>query len=240
MDPFVVKLHDIMAKKVLSSECAVYRNNTCPLVLVTGILVQDMLPLLEPQGEGSNVSQAGSQAGAHLPSGEGGSFTQAGSQASQASQAVTSQPGTHLPLGEGSNSAASQASQAGALLPIEEGSRQAGTLLPPGEGSSSVPSHASRVGPHPHPARENSSQAGNNPPTSQSGSQVNRSSRQNSRHTARQRALQASQGISTSSQAGSTGTWKVNTIPNPPICSHKGLPQKSPTLSGSLTFPANL
>ena len=179
-----------------------------------------------PPGEGSNVSQAGSQAGAHLPSGEGGSFSWAGSQASQASKAVTSWPGAHLPSGEGNNSVASQASQSGALLP-------------PGEGSSSAPSPASEAGPHP-PARENSSQAGNNPPTSQLGSQVNRSSRQDPRCSARQRALQASLGISTSSQAGSAGTQVVNPTPNPPNRLLQGSSQKTLTLSGSLTFPANL
>ena len=53
---------------------------------------------------GHSVSQAGRQAGTHLPSGEGGSSSQAGSQASQF-QAVTSQLGR----------------QAGALLPSWEG-----------------------------------------------------------------------------------------------------------------------
>ena len=50
------------------------------------------------------ASQAGRQAGAHLPLGEGGSLSQAGSQASQA--------GAHLLPGEGSNLMA-QATQAG-------------------------------------------------------------------------------------------------------------------------------
>ena len=128
----------------------------------------------------------------------------------------------------------------GALLPPKEGSRQAGALLPPGEGSSLVPSPASQTGLTFPLLGENSSQAGNNPLTSEAGSQVTRSSRKNPRCSARQRALQASQGISTASQAGSSGTWDANLTPNPPIGSLKGLPQKTPTLSGSLTFPANL
>ena len=60
------------------------------------------------------------------------------------------------------------------------------------------------------------SQAGNNPPTSQVGSQLTRSGRQNPRHSARQRALQASQGNSTASQVDSAGTWDVNPTPNLP------------------------
>ena len=127
----------------------------------------------------AQVTQSGRQAGAHIPSGEGGSLSQAGSQASQSSQAVTSEPGTHLPSGEGSNSMAPQASQAGALLPPEEGSRQAGTLLLPGEGSSSVASPASQSGTHLPPAGDNSSQAG------QVGTQVTRSGRQTPQCSAR-------------------------------------------------------
>ena len=47
-------------------------------------------------------------------------------------------------------------------------------------------------------------------------SEVTRLGRQNPRHSARQRALQASQGSSTASQADSTGTWDVNLTPNLP------------------------
>ena len=65
-------------------------------------------------------------------------------------------------------------------------------------------------------AGENPSQAGNNLPSSQQGSQVTRSGRQNPRHSARQRALQASQGNSTASQAVSTGSQESNLTPNPP------------------------
>ena len=63
---------------------------------------------------------------------------------------------------------------------------------------------------------KNSSQAGINLPTSQAGSQVTRSGRQNPRHSARLRVLQASQGNSTGSQADSTGTQDGNLTPNPP------------------------
>ena len=74
---------------------------------------------LLPPREGSNLAaqatQSDSQAGAHLPLGEGSNLSQAGS------QAITSQAGTHLPSGEGSN--LSQAgSQAGTLLPLGKGS----------------------------------------------------------------------------------------------------------------------
>ena len=234
-----------------------------------------------PLGEGSNLSQAGSQAsqasqvvtsqpGTLLPPGEGSNSLQAGS---QASQAVSSQPGTHLPSGEGSYLAA----QAGTHLPLREGSSssqagsqvsQAGTQLPPGEGSSLVasqagrqasqasqvegrpettPSHreegslvastASQAGTHLPPAGENPSQAGI---TNQAGNQVTRSGRQHCRHSARQRALQASQGNSTASQADRACTWDSNLTPNPPNRPPKGLSQRTPTLSGSLTYPANL
>ena len=84
------------------------------------------------------------------------------------------------------------------------------------------------------------SQAGNNLPSSQAGSLVTRSGRQNPRHSARQRALQASQGNSTASQADSTGIWDGNLHLTPLIGSLKGLPMKTPTLSGSLTYPTNL
>ena len=84
----------------------------------------------------------------------------------------------------------------------------------PKEGGSLVPSPASQAGTHLPPAGENSSQVGNNFPTSQAGSQVTRSGRQHPRHSARQRALQASQGNSTASQADSTGTQDGNPTPN--------------------------
>ena len=154
------------------------------------------------------------------------------------SQAVTSQAGTHLPPREGSNLVATQATQsgrqAGANLPPSEGSSlaasqagsqasqavtsQAGTHLPPGEGSNIVATQA----------------------TSQAGSQGTRSGRQHPRHSARQMALQASQGNSTASQADSTGSWESNLTPDPQIGFLQGLPQKNPTQSGSLTYPANL
>ena len=105
-------------------------------------------------------------------------------------------PGRHSPSHQGSR-------QAGAPLPLGKEAAQH-LLQPPGQ-TLTLP-----------PTGDISSQAGNNPPTSQSGCQVNRSSRQNPRHSARQRALQASQGISTSSQTGSAGTWEVNPTPNHP------------------------
>ena len=165
-----------------------------------------------PPGEGSNLAaqstQSVRQAGAHLPPGEGSSL--AASQAgSQASQAVTSQAGAILPPGEGSNLAAQATQsgrQAGAHLPPREGSSlaagsqasqasQAGAILPPGEGSNSA---VTPVVP----------QVGNNLPTSQAVSQ-------GTRHSARQRTLQASQGNSTTSQTDSAGFWESNLTPIP-------------------------
>ena len=123
------------------------------------------------------------------------------------------QASTLLPLGEGCilSQAGSQALQAVTSQP--------GTLLPPGEGSNlvaQVTQSGRHAGAHLPPAGENSSLAGNNLPTSQAGSQVTRSGRQNPRHSARQRALQASQGNSTASQADSTGTWDGNPHLTPP------------------------
>ena len=159
-----------------------------------------------PPGERSNLV-----AGAHLPPGEGSSLSQAGS---QASQAVTSQPGAHLPSGEGSSLVASQAGRQ-----ASQASQVAGRLVTassPKEGGSLAAPPASQAGAHLPPAWENSSQAGNNLPASQAGSQVTRSGRQHPRHSARQKALQASQGNSSASQADSAGTWDGNTTPNPP------------------------
>ena len=243
--------------------------------------------------EGSNLSQAGSQASALLPTGEGSNLYQAGRcslsswgrklfisgrhspslrgseqlisgrqalsfplgneavylrQAGR--QVVTSQADALLPLGEGSSSAASYTgSQAGTHLPPGEGSNlsQAGRQASqasqaagrpvsspsPEEGDITVASSASQAGAHP-PAWENSSQAG------QSGRQGTSSGRQLPRHSARQRALQASQGNSTASQADSVDTEEGILTPNPPVGFPKGLPEKTPTLSGSLTYPANV
>ena len=77
------------------------------------------------------------------------------------------------------------------------------------------------------------SQTGNSSQAGQSGNQGNRSGRQ--------RALWASQGNSTASQIDSD--WlprEVTQQLTPLIDSLKSLPQKTLTLSGSLTFPANL
>ena len=98
-------------------------------------------------------------------------------------------------------SQASQASQA-AGTPV--------TPLSPKEGGSPVATPASQVGATLPPAGENSSQAG------QSGSQGTRSGRLHPRHPARQRALQASQGNNTASQADSAGTWDSIPTPHPP------------------------
>ena len=78
---------------------------------------------------------------------------------------------------EGGSLVASLASQAGALLPLWEGSTPAITqAVPssPGDGTSSQA--GSKVTAH-TPAGESSFQAGNSLPTSQAGSQVIRASR---------------------------------------------------------------
>ena len=100
------------------------------------------------------------------------------------------------------------ASQAGSQASQAEG--RLVTSPSPKEGGSSAASPASKAGTHLPPAGENSSHTG------QSGSQGTRSGRQHPRHTARQRALQASQGNSTTSQADSTGTQDGNPTPHPP------------------------
>ena len=159
-----------------------------------------------------------SQAGTHLPPGEGSNLV--GSQATQAGRQAAS-----LPPREGSSLAASPACKAGGHLPSGEGSNSAITqAVPPfpGDGTSSqAGSEATTY----TPAGESPSQAGNNLPSSQAGSQVTRSGRQNPRHSARQRALQASQGKgnSTASQADSTGSQESNITPYP----HNRLPQGS-------------
>ena len=61
------------------------------------------------------------------------------------------------------------------------------------------------------PAGESPSQAGNNLPSGQ----VDRSCRQNPRNSAKQRALQASHGNGTASQADSAGSWEGNPTSNP-------------------------
>ena len=104
------------------------------------------------------------------------------------------------------------------LLPSGEGSNLAATTqaVPPIPGDSASSQAGSKATIN-TPAGESPSQAGNNLPSSQAGSQVTtRSGRQNPRHSARQRAFQASQGNSTASQADSTGSWEGNPTPNPP------------------------
>ena len=165
------------------------------------------------------------QAGTHLPLGEGSSLCQAGSQASQASQTVTSQPGAHLPRREGS-SLASQASQAG--RPVTSPSLEEGGL---------VASSASQAGAHLPSAGESSSQAGNNPPQVRQavkvlgqggkfpGAQLGKGLPRRTALLPRQTVLVPRKTISL-----------LTPLPGSP----KGLPWKTLTLSGSLTYPANL
>ena len=129
-----------------------------------------------------------------------------------------SQPGrpvTSLSPKEGASLAALPVSQAGAHLPSQEGSNSAITqVVPPFPGDGASSQADSKATTH-IPPGESSSQADNNLPTSQAGSQVTRSGRQNPRHSARKRALQASQGKSTASQTDSTGSEESNLTPNP-------------------------
>ena len=211
-------------------------------------------PLPPPQeGEGLNPPQSlvlSSQAIAHLPSQEGSN-----------SQAIA-----HLPSQEGSNSLPATAllppsegssfTLAIAHLPSQEGSNAllATALLPPGEGSSLTPAIA-----HPPSEGSNSPVAGNpsqaiailppsegsnsttalppsregdNPPKTGQSNNQNRSGRQGLRCSNRHRAIQAS-------QKNSTVSREDNTTTTPSIRPPKDLPMKIPTLSGSLTSPAN-
>ena len=119
-----------------------------------------------------------------------------------------SQAGTDLPSGEGSNSAISQA-----VLPFPDDSTSS-------KAGSEATTHTC--------AGESPSQAGNNLPSSQTGSKVTRSGRENPRHSVRQRALQASQGNSTASQADSAGSWESNPNLILQIGFPKGLPPEDP------------
>ena len=188
---------------------------------------------VSPIPSDSTSSQAGSKATTTTPAGENPS--QAGN------NLPSSQAGALLPSRERSSIAASQATQAGrqevALLPLGEGSNLATTqaVFPiPGDSASSQAGSSKAT--TNTPAGEGPSQAGNNLPTSQAG----RPGRHNPRHSARQRVLQASQGNSTASKADSAGSWEGNPTPNTLIGFPKGLPQKTLTQSGLLTYPANL
>ena len=155
----------------------------------------------------STSSHAGSEATTNTPVGE--SPSQVGN------NLPSSQVGAPLPSGEGSNLVASQATQAGRQLPSLPSVE--GSNLPTTQAVSPIPgdstsSHAGNEATTNTPVGESPSQAGNNLPASQAG----RSGRHNPKCSARQRALQASQGNSTASQADSTGSWEVNPTPNPP------------------------
>ena len=134
---------------------------------ITGVSIQ------LNSSQGLVTSQAGRQASAQLPLGEGGSLS------SQAGR----QSGANLPFGEGS-SLASQAgrqaaTQAVSHLPRDSTSSQAGSTVTPNT-----------------PAREGPSQAGNNPPSNQAGSQVaTPSGKQSTRCSARHRAPRLPRGI---------------------------------------------
>ena len=85
-----------------------------------------------------------------------------------------SQAGAHLPSGEGSNLAASQATQAGSSSPSLRGRKQ---LSDNNSGSPPIPcdSASFQAGSEATtntPAEESPSQAGNNLPSSQAGSQL--------------------------------------------------------------------
>ena len=110
--------------------------------------------------------------------------------------------------------------QEGSNSPIAGSPSQAIAILPPSEGSNSTTALP--------PSRE-----GDSPPpqTGQSNNQ-NRSGRQGLRHSYRHRATQAS-------QENSTFSWEDNTTTTPCTRPPKDLPMKIPTLSGSLTSPAN-
>ena len=131
----------------------------------------------------------------------------------------------HLPSGEGSNSL-----PAAAHLPSGEGSNssQAIAHLPSGEGSNS--SQATALLPS---SEGNSISQSTNPPQAGQISNPTRAVRQGHRCPTRHRAPQ-------SFQENSTISWEDNSTSTPPSRSPQALPMKNLTLSGSLTFPANL
>ena len=193
---------------------------------------------LPPPGEGEGLSSpqaslvSSSQAISDLPS-------QEGSNSSQAIVHLPSQAIAHLPSGEVSNSP-----PATALLPTSKGSRStpATACLPPREGSNSPLAGSSSQAIAHLPSGEGSNstpavallppgEGGSSPQAGQSNNQ-NRSFRQGLRHSKRHRATQASQENNTVSQEDNTTTSQ----PTRPL---RGLLNKIPTLSGSLTFPTN-
>ena len=200
---------------------------------------------LLPSWEGSSVSQAGSQAGTLLPLGEGSYLSQAGNQAGTPRQALPLgegstiyQAGSYFPgrhsasSGEGSN----LSGLSGRLSPSSQGRKQflagsqasqvAGrpvTPLSPEEGGSPAASPASLLGETPP---KQVSQAVKLP--GQAGIQLGKGPSRLPRVT----ALPPRQ------------TVLVPGIATPPLTpligSLKGLPQKTLTLRGSLTYPTNL
>ena len=181
--------------------------------------VSDIILLLE-----FCLNLLASQAGAHLPPREGSSL--AASQATQAGRCSPSLrgrkqfinfPGRCLPFPQGRKQFSSISSLSGSCSPSLRGRKQlnnnsAVSPIPGDSASSQAGSEATTN----TSAGESPSQAGNNFPTSQAGSQITTRSDRWSRHSARQRALQASQGNSTASQADSAGSQEGSLTPNPP------------------------
>ena len=204
-----------------------------------------------PSGQGSNSSP---QATAHLPSGErsnsppatahlppreAGSSSQAPAHFPSGERSSSSQATAHLPPREGSGS-----SQATAHFPPREAgsSSQATAHLPPREGNSTGNCSSSFRGRKKFfPGKYSSCPRGGrgNSQAGQVGNEV-RSGRQGFRHSTRYMASQASQENSAASQADSTNSQEGTLLLPSPIGFPKGLLIKNLTLSGSLTYPANL
>ena len=145
-------------------------------------------------------------------------------------------PLSHLPSQEGSN-----ALPATALLPPREGSSLTPAIAhPPSEGSNSPiagnPSKAIAILPPGEGSNSTTalppSREGDNPPQTGQSNNLNRSGKQGLRHSNRHRAIQAS-------QENNAVSWEDNTTTIPSIRPPKDLPMEIPTLSGSLTSPAN-
>ena len=159
-----------------------------------------------------------SQAGAHLPSGEGNNL--AASQTTQAGRQAASQAGVHLPPGEGRNSAITQV-----IPPLLV------TVLPPRQAVR--PPHIPLLG------KVLSKQATTSPQVRQAVKLLGQAGKTP--------GIQPGKGPSRLPRGTALPPGQTVLVPRkatshliPQIGFPKGLPQKTPSQSGSLTYPTNL
>ena len=192
---FVEKVGEIRFNKVKNRQVNQFNNLLRMEGNITGVSTQLTT---------FSSSQAGRQAGSHLP------------RDSATSQAVSA-------VSPNSPHSQENLSHEGSSLVSSQAGRQSGTHLPREIATSQEASASS----HNILSGQGPSWAGNNPPT-QAGRQLG---------TQLDSGPHAPQGNSATPQASSAssqeGTPSPNRLP-------KGLPQKNLTLSGSLTYPANL